>query len=250
VSAEAARPKGAHVPEVIWHDVECGAYAEDLPLWRDLAISHAGPVLDVGAGTGRVTLHLAGQGHRVVALDRSPDLLAALRSRAGGLPVETVEADAREFDLGERRFGLILVPMQTVQLLGGPEGRAPFLRCARAALAPGGLLAIAIADALETFDEVRCLPPIPDIREIDGIVYASRPVAVTNEPDGAVIRRIRETVDTAGRHTVEEDLISLDHLEPATLEAEGAAAGFRVSRARAIPETDDYVGSTVVMLRG
>src|SRR4029079_17951812 len=153
-------------------------------------------------------------------------------------------------DLGERRFGLILVPMQTVQLLGGPGGRARFLRRARAALARGGLCAIAIADALETFDEVRCLPPIPDIREIDGIVYASRPVAVTKESDGAVIRRVRETVDTAGRRTVEEDLITLDHLEPATLEAEGAAAGFRVSRARAIPETDDYVGSTVVMLRG
>ena len=246
----AARPQDAHVPEVIWHDVECGAYAEDLPLWRDLAISHAGPVLDVGAGTGRVSLHLAGQGHRVVALDRSPDLLAALRARSAGLPIEPVAADARDFDLGERRFGLILVPMQTVQLLGGPAGRARFLRCARAALAPGGLLAIAIADALETFDEVRCLPPIPDIREIDGIVYASRPVAVTNEPGGAVIRRVRETVDTQGRRTVEEDLITLDHLEPATLEAEGAAAGFRVSRARAIPETDDYVGSTVVMLRG
>ena len=246
----AARPQDAHVPEVIWHDVECGAYAEDLPLWRDLAISHAGPVLDVGAGTGRVSLHLAGQGHRVVALDRSPDLLAALRARSAGLPIEPVAADARDFDLGERRFGLILVPMQTVQLLGGPDGRARFLRCARAALAPGGLLAIAIADALETFDEVRCLPPIPDIREIDGIVYASRPVAVTKESDGAVIRRVRETVDTAGRRTVEEVLITLDHLEPATLEAEGAAAGFRVSRARAIPETDDYVGSTVVMLRG
>jgi len=246
----AARPQDAHVPEVIWHDVECGAYAEDLPLWRDLAISHAGPVLDVGAGTGRVSLHLAGQGHRVVALDRSADLLAALRARAAGLPIETVAADARDFDLGERRFGLILVPMQTVQLLGGSDGRARFLRRARAALAPAGLLAIAIADALETFDEVRCLPPIPDIREIDGIVYASRPVAVTKEPGGAVIRRIREPVDTAGLRTVEEDLITLDHLEPATLEAEGAAAGFRVSRARAIPETDDYVGSTVVMLRG
>jgi len=100
----AARPQDAHVPEVIWHDVECGAYAEDLPLWRDLAISHAGPVLDVGAGTGRVSLHLAGQGHRVVALDRSPDLLAALRARSAGLQVETVAADARDFDLGERRF--------------------------------------------------------------------------------------------------------------------------------------------------
>jgi SAM-dependent methyltransferase len=246
----APRPEAAHVPEVIWHDVECGAYAEDLPLWRDLATVHGGPVLDIGAGTGRVALHLAGQGHTVVALDRSPDLLAALRARAAGLPIEIVAADARDFDFGERRFALILVPMQTVQLLGGPDGRGRFLRCARAAIAPGGLVAIAIADALETFDEVRCMPPLPDIREIDGIIYASRPVSVHNEADAAVIRRIRETVDATGRRTVEEDLISLDHVAPATLEAEGAAAGFDVQRARQIPETDDYVGSTVVMLRG
>jgi len=235
---------------VIWHDVECGFYGEDLPLWRDLAMVHGGPVLDIGAGTGRVSLHLAGHGHTVVALDRSADLLAALRTRQGRLPIETVVADARAFDLGERRVGLILAPMQTAQLLGGTDGRAAFLRCARTALAPGGLLAIAIADALETFDEVRCLPPLPDIREIDGIVYASRPVSVRNEADGAVIRRVRETVDTAGHRTVEEDEITLDHLDPGMLEAEGAAAGFTVQRAREIPETDDYVGSTVVMLGG
>jgi SAM-dependent methyltransferase len=244
------KPRPQHVPEVVWHDVECGAYAEDLPLWRDLATIHGGPVLDVGAGTGRVTLHLAGRGFGVVALDRSSDLLAALRDRASGLPVETIVADAREFDLAGRGFGLILVPMQTVQLLDGSDGRGAFLRCARAAIAPGGLLAIAIADALETFDEVHCLPPTPDIREIDGIVYSSRPISVHEEPDGAVIRRLRETVDTAGHLTVEEDRIRLDRVDPTTLEAEGAAAGFRVERSRAIPETEDYVGSTVVMLRG
>jgi SAM-dependent methyltransferase len=246
----ARSPRAAHVPEVVWHDVECGAYAEDLPLWRDLAIACGGPVLDVGAGTGRVALHLAGRGHAVVALDRSPTLLAALRERADGLPIETVEADARSFDLGERRFGLILVPMQTVQLLGGSDGRAAFLRCAAAALAPRGLVAIAIADALEAFDEAHDIPPVPDIREIDGIVYASRPVAVRDERDGATIHRVRETVDTAGNRTVEDDVIHLDHVDAPGLEAEGAAAGLRPRRARRIPQTDDYVGSTVVMLRG
>jgi SAM-dependent methyltransferase len=45
-------------------------------------------VLDVGAGTGRVALALAADGHEVVALDREPDLLAALRERAGDLPVD------------------------------------------------------------------------------------------------------------------------------------------------------------------
>jgi hypothetical protein len=39
--------------DAAWHDLECGAYAEDLPLWRMLAGTVGGPVLDVGAGTGR-----------------------------------------------------------------------------------------------------------------------------------------------------------------------------------------------------
>ncbi|MEA2384056.1 MAG: hypothetical protein QOH72_4027 [Solirubrobacteraceae bacterium] len=243
-------PRAPHVAEVVWHDVECGAYAEDLPLWRELAIACGGPILDVGAGTGRVALHLAGHGHAVVALDRSAALLAALRERADGLPVETVEADAREFDLGDRRFRLVLVPMQTVQLLGGPDGRAAFLRRARAALAPDGLVAIAIADALDAFDETHDIPPLPDIREIDGIVYSSRPVAVRDEGDHATIHRVRETVDTAGNRTVQDDASRLDRVDAASLATEGAAAGLRARGERRIPQTHDYVGSTVVMLHG
>jgi SAM-dependent methyltransferase len=239
-----------HVPEVIWHDVECGAYGEDLGLWRELADAAGGPVLDVGAGTGRVTLDLARRGHAVVALDRSGALLATLRDRADGLPVETVEADARTFDLGGRRFALVVVPMQTVQLLGGAPGRAAFLDAARAHLAPGGLLAIAIADALDIFDEEHDVPPIPDMREVDGILYASRPVAVRDEGGRAAIHRVRETIDEAGRRTVEKDVIHLDRVDAAALAAEGVAAGLRAEAPRHIPETEDYVGSVVAMLRG
>jgi len=38
------------VSTAIWHDIECGAYTADLPLWEELA--GGGRVLDVGAGTG------------------------------------------------------------------------------------------------------------------------------------------------------------------------------------------------------
>ncbi|MEA2287417.1 MAG: hypothetical protein QOJ21_3460 [Solirubrobacteraceae bacterium] len=240
-------PGGAH--EVLWHDLECGSYDEDLALWRDLAAACDGPVLDVGAGTGRVTLDLAGRGHAVVALDRDPALLSALRDRAGRLPVEVVEGDARGFALG-RRFGLIIVPMQTIQVLGGPEGRGGFLRSAREHLEPGGTVAIALADALDAFDAEHDQPPVPDMREIDGIVYASRLVAVRDEGERAAIHRIREIVDGGGVRTVEEDVIGLDRLDAGTLEAEAARHGLRPAPRREIPQSEEYVGSTVVMLRG
>jgi SAM-dependent methyltransferase len=38
---------------VIWHEVECGGYADDLDLWAELAERHGGAVLDLGCGTGR-----------------------------------------------------------------------------------------------------------------------------------------------------------------------------------------------------
>jgi precorrin-6B methylase 2 len=75
---------------VIWHDLECGAYAEDLPLWRSLAASRGDPLLDVGAGTGRVALDLAAAGYQVTALDRDPELLDALQRRALGRNTEIV----------------------------------------------------------------------------------------------------------------------------------------------------------------
>ena len=113
---------------VIWHELECGSYTEDLMLWRDLARASGDPVLDVGAGTGRVTLELARRGHAVTALDLDGELLAQLAA-AGGGNVSTVVADARDFAL-PTRFALCIVPMQTIQLLGGAPGRQAFLACA------------------------------------------------------------------------------------------------------------------------
>ena len=235
--------------EVIWHDIECGGYDLDLPLWRKLADAEGSPVLDVGAGTGRVALDLAGRGHEVVALDRSAELLGALRERAGGLAITTVAADARAFAI-DRRFPLVIVPMQTLQLLGGADGRARFLARARDHLAPGGLLAVALADALECFDEEHDQPPPPDLREVGGVVYASRPVRVRDLGGRAAIDRLRQIVALDGTLTTVENIVELDRLEPEVLEEEAVAFGLRAEPQRRIPQTLEYVGSTVVMLRG
>ena len=233
---------------VIWHDLECGAYAEDLPLWRALAAEHGDPVLDVGAGTGRVALDLARAGHRVTALDRDPELLDALARRAGGVEVTTVAADARDFEL-RARFPLIIVPMQTIQLLDGSEGRARFLACARRHLLPGGAVAIAIAEVLEPYEVVDGLPaPLPDVREQDGVVYSSQPIAVRADHGGFVLERRRETVSPAGVRTVAQDLIHLDRVTVEDLELEGSSAGLTPAGRDRVPETNDYSGSEVVIL--
>lgn len=233
----------------IWHELECGGYREDLALWRALADSQPGAVLDVGAGCGRTTLALAQAGHAVLAIDLDDELLAVIRARAGNLMVRTLVADARSFGFGEQ-FGLCMVPMQTIQLLGGSEARSQFLECARMHLEDGGLLAVAIAEQLDCFEVIEGAPgPVPDVREVDGVVYCSRPVAVREVSGGHELERRRETVTADGRLSAERNLIRLDALDGDTLEREAVAAGFRPAGRREIPATEDYVGSTVVILR-
>jgi SAM-dependent methyltransferase len=234
---------------VIWHDLECGAYMADLPLWRELADAERGAVLDVGAGTGRVTLDLARAGHRVVALDREQAFLDTLRARAGALTVETVVADAGGFALPGREFALILAPMQTIQLLG-PEGRAGFLRSAREHLARDGLVACALALEMDPWTHPPEVPPWPDERVVDGLTYTSQPVALRDVGDRMRIERVRATTYADGGSSALDDVIHLDKVDVARVEAQAQAAGLTPCATRVIPPTEHHIGTTVVMLRG
>jgi SAM-dependent methyltransferase len=234
--------------DALWHDLECGDYGQDLPLWSELADDAGGPVLDIGAGTGRVTLDLAARGVPVVALDADAALLDALRHRAKGLPVETVVADARSFALG-RRFALVIVPMQTLQLLGGARGRAAFLRCALDHLESGALLAAALADAIDCFDDEHPLPPPPAVRDIVDVRYASRLLAVVEDGDRAAMHRRREIIGPGDRYGSRDVTLSLDRVSPDDVAGEAARVGFVNEPHRFVPETEEYLGSTVVVAR-
>ncbi len=235
-------------PAIVWHDLECGRYGADLALWRELAAEASGPVLDVGAGTGRVTLALARDGVPVIALDHDPVLLGECARRAQGLSVTPVLGDARTLALDGPALSLCLVPMQTVQLLD-EDGRTAFLRSARECVGPGGLVACALTGELQTFDEEHHILPTPDELRVGDVIYSSQPTAVRVLEDRVVLERRRQTDDGAIR-SVEHDVTELFVVSPAELERSARAAGWRVQRRRTIPATTEHVGSTVVMLRG
>jgi SAM-dependent methyltransferase len=222
---------------VIWHEAECGSYEADLALWEELADRRDGPILDLGCGSGRVLQHLARRGHEVRGLDRDPKLIEGLAGAELG--------DACEFEL-DRRFGLVLAPMQLLQLFEDGEQRRSCLRCVAAHLAPGGLAAFAIVEEMPV--PVDTSPPLPDTREIDGWVYSSLPIEAAVDAGAIRVRRLRQTVSPAGELNEDVDEVLLQALDAATLESEAELVGFAPAGRRAVMPTDDHVGSTVVLL--
>ena len=229
----------------IWHDVECGSYAADLPFWEELAERGDGPVLELGCGTGRVALHLARRGHAVVGLDRDPELLAALAERGADLALSTVEADARVFEV-EEPVALVLAPTHLLQLLPEPAQRVESLSCIAAALRPGGLLAAAIIESMPEPDGAP--PPLPDVREVDGWVYSSLAVEAAIAPGEIVVRRLRQRVAPDGSLSEEPNEVRIATFTAETLEAEAAACGLVPAGRHEIPPTAMHEGSLVVLL--
>lgn len=233
----------------LWHEVECGGYVADLEVWARLAGPAEGPVLELGCGSGRVALELARRGCEVWAVEADPSLLETLaaRSAAAGLRVRASCADVRSFEL-ERRFVLILASMQLFQVLGGASGRRSALARVVAHLRPGGRLAAAIVEPWAASAEG---PPaaLPDIREEDGWIYSSLPVAALATGGEVEIRRLRQSVAPDGRVSEEEHADRLDALDAEALESEAAEVGLRPAGRLEIPPGDGHVGSTVVILQ-
>ena len=248
----AARRRFA-APEVIWHEVECGSYAADLPLWERLAADAAGPVLELGCGAGRVALHLARRGHEVVGIDTERPLVAALeaQARVDDVPARGVVADATDFELDER-FGLAVAPMQLVQLLGGSPGRRAMLAAVAAHLRPGAILAAALVEPhhLPQFNAGadNGSAPLPDVCELDGWIFSSLPVAIRDDDGRLRLKRLRQTVSPTGELSEEVDITALHPLPLSALEAEAADAGLRAAGTASVPATDWHVGSTVCLL--
>ncbi|AXL13486.1 class I SAM-dependent methyltransferase [Microbacterium foliorum] len=109
-----------------------------------LARDTEGNVLDIAAGSGRLTIPLVRCGKRVTAIDLSPDMLALLQRALPANPLlECVVADMRTFALG-RLYDLIVIGATSITLLDRVGRQALYARV-RSHLSDGGTFALTIA---------------------------------------------------------------------------------------------------------
>ena len=236
----------------VWQDVEFGAFAADLPLWDELAAAAEGPVLELGSGSGRVALHLAKKGDRVIALERDPEMVEALAARADGLPMTVLQADLVDLNTEWTRAalpepGVAIAPLHVVQQLD-PKARPALLAALAGLLPPGGRAAFALVDEGSLLaDGSAGQPEAPAMRDVGGWVYSSEPLWVQLHERAMTARRLRERVSPSGEieRSIHDDV--LHRITPDQLEAEADEAGLRPTERRAIESGPVEADSVVVI---
>lgn len=128
-----------------FYDAEL-ADRDDLSFWRGVAAAHqGGRMLELGAGSGRVTAALAPFAAVLVAIDLSPDLMRLARTRLTPWPwVQLVRADMRALPF-HQPFDLIVAADDPFSHLVEDEDRDRTLQAVAESLAPGGTF---VLDAL------------------------------------------------------------------------------------------------------
>lgn len=101
-------------------------------------LAGAGPVLELGIGTGRVAIPLANRGVAVTGVDASEAMLARLRSRPGGDKISVVLSDFGDFIVGER-FRVIYVVFNTFFALLTQDTQVGCFRRVAEHLSDGGV---------------------------------------------------------------------------------------------------------------
>ncbi len=127
-----------------YYDAAYGAVptlGPDVELYRSLAREAAGPVLELGCGTGRALLAIAADGVPCTGIDASPAMLNALRAKHPPRTLRLANARMQDFDLGGDRFSLIFSAFRAFQHLYTVEDQLACLARVRHHLAPRGVFA-------------------------------------------------------------------------------------------------------------
>ena len=154
----------AYAPFYDWENAQTLG-RRDVPFWRRVAAGAAGPVLELGCGTGRVSLPLARAGVRLVGIDRSAPMLDRARRqiRKSSNPqihksLRLVRGDIRQLPFEDEAFSMVLAPYGILQSLIRPADLTATLASVARIVAPGGTFGIDL------------VPDVPKWREYENRV--------------------------------------------------------------------------------
>jgi ubiquinone/menaquinone biosynthesis C-methylase UbiE len=132
----------------------------DVPFWRRVAAGAKGTVLELGCGTGRISLPLARAGVSLVGVDRSEPMLARAAARVSRIvrTVPFVRADIRSLPFKHGRFAMVLAPYGVLQSLIRDRDLRATLESVARVLRRGGTFGIDL------------VPDVPNWREYESRV--------------------------------------------------------------------------------
>ncbi len=167
-----------------------GRTHQDLGFYSALAHRSHGPVLELGCGTGRLTVPLG-----AVGIDNDPVMLAAARRRGAR---RLVCADMRSFALAGR-FAVVAIPYNGLQLLVDDDDVLACLRSAASHLGAGGALALEVTDFQAGAVTTSAGPEL--LGSADGVTL-----------HGAVVHDLSRRVTTYHRRFQEDGRARVDHV--------------------------------------
>ncbi len=111
----------------------------DIPFYKRQVERYGDPVLELGCGTGRITIPIAREGHEIIGLDISDKLLNRAKDKAKneGLDINWIKGDMRDFSL-DKRFDLIFIPFNSIHHILTLEDLEKVLNNVRKHLKPEG----------------------------------------------------------------------------------------------------------------
>jgi len=132
----------------------------DVAFWQRMAQRAKGPILELGCGTGRVTIPVARTGAHVVGVDRSEEMLAYARRRinrarlAGSISCVRTDIRALPFKRSAR-FDLVMAPYGIVQSLIREADLAATIESVARVIAPRGVFGLDLVPDLPVWKEYR-----------------------------------------------------------------------------------------------
>lgn len=222
---------------------------DDVAFYLEAARRHPGPVLELGVGTGRVAISLAGAGISVTGIDASAPMLRRAEKKLAELSpkvrdrVVLLRGDMSDFALKEA-VSLVIFPFRAFAALLTADDQRSALECARRSLRRGGALIIDLFDPrLE-----QCLPGVHGevdrgsvVHPVTGNRVEMRVLERANEPFSQILReRWRFTeLDLSGRPVrTEEEILALRWTYRYEMRHLLELVGFT-----ALEEFSDYAGS-------